>query len=104
MKSDKYRVIVWNNIGKIKDMKDKVTTLELSTVIEAYRKVLRCIVSIPNNISELRIDNQFRVVDRLIERFSILYKDQIDTERLTDFLRVSRDLRYSQVIRNRKGI
>ena len=99
MKDRKYRVIVWNRIKEIKDMKNKVTTLEQSTPIEGYQKILKCIVSITSNVSSDRIDNQFRVIDKLIERFRILYKDEIDTEKLGDFLTVSKKLRHTQVRR-----
>ena len=99
MKDRKYRVIVWNRIKEIKDMKNKVNTLEKGLPIEGYQKILKVIMSITSNVTSDRVDNQFRVVDKLIERFRILYKDQIDTEKLGDFLTVSKKLRHTQVRR-----
>mgnify|MGYP006932669123 FL=1 len=73
------------------------------TPMECYKKILRVIVSIhPSNDPNV-IDTQFNVVNILIDRFDKLYSDTIEISKIRGFLKVSKDLRYKQIMKEIRG-
>ena len=69
------------------------------TPMECYKKILRTIVSIHPSNDPSVINTQFNVVDILIERFDKMYSDTIEIDKVKGFLKVSRDLRYKQIMK-----
>jgi len=69
------------------------------TPMESYKKILKVIVSIHPNENPSVIDNQFISVDRLIDRFNKLYSDILEVDKLIGFMRISKDLRYKQIVK-----
>ena len=69
------------------------------TPMESYKKILKVIVSIHPNVNPSVIDNQFTSVDRLIDRFNKLYSDILEVDKLIGFMRISKDLRYKQIVK-----
>ena len=69
------------------------------TPMESYKKILKVIVSITPNVNPSVIDTQFNVVDILIDRFNKLYSDTIEVSKVIGFMRISKDLRYKQIVK-----
>lgn len=71
--------------------------------MECYKKILKIIVSLNSSNDPSIISSHFNVVDILIERFDKMYSDNIETDKIKGFLKVSKDLRYKQIMKEIKG-
>lgn len=69
------------------------------TPMESYKKILKVIVSLDSSGDPSVIDSQFNVVDILIQRFDKMYSDSIEVDRIKGFLKVSRDLKRKQILK-----
>jgi len=69
------------------------------TPMESYKKILRVIVSLDSNIDPSVIDTQFNVIDNLIDNFDRMYSDTIEISKVVGFMRISKDLRYKQIVK-----
>ena len=73
------------------------------TPMECYKKILRVIVSLDSSNNPSVIDTQFNVVNTLIDRFDRMYSDTIEIDKIKGFLKVSKDLRYKQIMKEIRG-
>jgi len=73
------------------------------TPMECYKKILRVIVSLDSSNDPSVIDTQFNVVNTLIDRFDRMYSDTIEIDKIKGFLKVSKDLRYKQIMKEIRG-
>ena len=69
------------------------------TPMECYKKILRVIVSLDSSNDPSVINTQFNVVNTLIDRFDRMYSDTIEIDKIKGFLKVSKDLRYKQIMK-----